>query len=86
MIEALKLLELDEQTNSVEANTRPIANPSRREWEDRLASVLSELADLDQILTDEERQGDPATSPLLARRGELYTRVADLNWLIARSR
>ena len=57
--------------------------PTREEWQERLAALLSRLEALDQDIFEDELPAGAPQSPLRARRDELLTRVADLRWLIS---
>lgn len=71
--------------SSMEASSPILARPSRKDWEERLASLRAELEDLDQDIFEEESLACRSRSRLRDSREEILTRITDLTWLLSTS-
>jgi hypothetical protein len=89
------LLGMDIQSEAFEATSRPMSSrnapspilgmPSRKDWEERLASLRAELEELDQDIFEEESLACRSRSRLRDSREEILTRITDLTWLLSTS-
>jgi hypothetical protein len=89
------LLSIDIQSEAIEATSRPMTSrdapsptlgrPSRKDWQERLASLRAELEELDQDIFEEESLACRARSRLRDSREEILTRITDLTWLLGTS-
>jgi hypothetical protein len=83
------LAEADDATSwPVVARDAPfptIGMPSRKDWEERLASLRTELEELDQDLFEEESPACGCGSRLGGSREAILTRITDLKWLLSTS-
>lgn len=71
--------------NAMEASSPILGRPSRKDWEERLASLRAELEDLDQDIFEEESLACRSRSRLRDSREEILTRITDLTWLLSTS-
>jgi len=95
MNECRNILGIDIHTEGNDATSGPIISrdapshtlgrPSRKDWEERMASLRAELEDLDQDIFEGELFADSSHSHLRGSREEILTRIIDLKWLISNS-
>ena len=72
--------------SAMEASSPILGRPSRKDWEERLASLRAELEELDQDIFEEESLACRSRSRLRDSREEILTRITDLTWLLSTSK